>query len=63
MRGVFNVFEDSIEKLIAQEKREYFKQWRAANKEKTAQHRHNYWMKRALAKLNAAQNKEAKPDD
>jgi hypothetical protein len=49
------VKEISVEELAAQERKEYFKAWRAANKEKTAQHRRNYWEKRALAKMNAEQ--------
>ena len=40
-----------IKELAAQERKEYFRAWREKNKEKTAQHRNNYWEKRALAKL------------
>ena len=49
----------SIEELALQERREYFKAWRAANKEKTAQHRKKYWEKRASAKLANEKEKEA----
>ena len=41
----------NLEELIAQERREYFRTWRAANKEKTAKHRRRYWEKKALEKL------------
>ena len=52
----------TVEELAAQERKEYFRAWRAANKQKTAQHRKNYWEKRALAKMEAATNGEVKPD-
>jgi hypothetical protein len=35
----------------------YFKAWREANKEKTAEHRRRYWEKRALARVNALKEK------
>ena len=54
--------EINIEELATQERKEYFKAWRAANKEKTAKHRRNYWEKRALAKLHAVQNGDVKYD-
>jgi hypothetical protein len=41
----------NIEELAAQERKEYFRAWRAANKEKTAKHRRTYWEKRAKQKL------------
>jgi hypothetical protein len=49
----------TIEELAAQERREYFRAWRAANKEKTALHRRHYWEKRALVKI---QEKESIDD-
>lgn len=45
----------NIEELAAKERREYFRAWRAANKDKTAQHRRIYWEKRAAARLMATQ--------
>ncbi len=53
----------NIEELAALERKEYFRKWRAANKEKTAQHRRNFWEKKARAKLEATQGKEGKTDD
>ena len=50
----------NVEELAAQERKEYFRAWRAANKEKTAAHRRAYWEKRALAKLDAEHNKEVR---
>jgi hypothetical protein len=44
-----------LERMVAEERKAYFKAWRAANKEKTAEHRRRYWEKKALEKLNAAQ--------
>jgi hypothetical protein len=37
-----------IEELAAAERKAYFKEWRAKNKDKTAEHRRRYWEKRAL---------------
>ncbi|GHV32722.1 hypothetical protein FACS18949_04550 [Clostridia bacterium] len=51
----------TVEQLAAEERKAYFKAWRAANKEKAAEHRRRYWEKKALEKLNAAQ--EVKGDD
>jgi hypothetical protein len=50
---------EDIERLAAEERKAYFKAWRAANKEKTAEHRRHYWEKKALERLNAEQNKGA----
>ena len=52
----------SIQELAAQERREYFRAWRAANKSKIAQHRRKYWEKRALAKLTDEQTQEVQAD-
>ena len=43
---------NNIEDLARLERLAYFKAWRAANREKTAKHRHRYWEKKALEKLN-----------
>jgi hypothetical protein len=53
----------TVEELAAIERKEYFRAWRAANKEKTAQHRRNYWEKRALAKIEAANEKKGAQND
>jgi hypothetical protein len=45
-----------LERVAAEERKAYFKQWRAANKDKTAQHRRNYWLKKAEARLNASKH-------
>ena len=42
-----------VERVAAEERKAYFKAWRAANKEKTAEHRRRYWEKKALERLNA----------
>jgi len=55
--------EFTVEELAAKERKEYFRAWRAANKEKTAEHRRRFWENKALAKLNVAQNEEVKTDD
>jgi hypothetical protein len=41
----------SIEQLAAEERREYFRQWRAANKDKVKRHNQAYWQRRAEKKL------------
>ncbi len=37
------------EAAIVEARREYFRQWRAANRDKVKQHNHNYWAKKAAA--------------
>lgn len=41
----------TIEQLAAEERREYFRQWRAANKDKVKKHNATYWQRRAEKKL------------
>ena len=41
-----------LERIVAEERRAYFKAWRDANKDKTAKHRRRFWEKKALARLN-----------
>ena len=53
----------SLKELAERERKEYFRAWRAANKDKTAQHRRNYWEKRALAKIADGQIQGVKADD
>ena len=40
-----------LERVAAEERKAYFKAWRAANKEKTAEHRRKYWEKKAEERL------------
>lgn len=42
-----------LEQLAAEERKAYFRAWRAANKEKTAEHRRRFWEKKALERLEA----------
>ena len=42
-----------LERLAAEERKAYFKAWRAANRDKVAEHRRRYWEKKALERLNA----------
>jgi hypothetical protein len=49
---------EELECAAIEERKAYFKAWRAANKDKTAEHRRHYWEKKALERLNADQNKE-----
>jgi len=46
-----------MERIATEERKAYFKAWRAANKDKTEQHRLNFWLKRAMAR-NTALNSE-----
>jgi hypothetical protein len=51
---VFIMEKTEIERIAAEERKAYFKAWRAANKDKTAKHRRRYWEKRAIKRLNAS---------
>ncbi len=48
----------TIEELAREERKAYFKKWRADNKEKVKEHNANYWKKRVLKKLENQQAKE-----
>ena len=48
-----------LDRIAAEERRAYFKAWRAANKDKTAAARRRYWEKKALAKLTTGQEGQA----
>jgi hypothetical protein len=39
-----------IEQLALEERREYFRNWRAANKDKVKEYNQKYWKKRAKQK-------------
>jgi hypothetical protein len=43
--------ETRLDNLAKQERREYQRKWRAANKEKVQKHNANYWKNRAAKKL------------
>lgn len=45
------MLKSELQHKAAEERRAYFRAWRAANKEKTAEHRRRYWEKKALSKL------------
>jgi len=45
------MIDNKISEMAAQEKREYFKMWRAANKDKVAKYNATYWEKKAAEKL------------
>ena len=38
----------NIDEVVKNERREYYRKWRAANKDKVRQHNRNYWKKRAM---------------
>jgi hypothetical protein len=50
---------EDLERAAAEERKAYYKAWREANKEKTAEHRRHYWEKKALERLAVEQNKGA----
>lgn len=52
----------NINELAIQARRDYYKKWRAANKDKVAQHNRNFWAKKALAAINAQQSGESNND-
>jgi hypothetical protein len=42
--------EKNIEKLAIEERRAYYRAWRAKNKEKIKSYNHMFWKKRAMQK-------------
>ena len=48
LQGGFTVTKTELERAATEERKAYFKAWRAANKEKTAEHRRRYWEKKAI---------------
>ena len=51
---------DNLEELAKMEKREYFRKWRAANKNRIKQYNADYWQKRALQKKAEGKENEQK---
>ena len=47
-----------LEELAAEERREYFRRWRAANPEKVKRNNANYWRKRAEKRLREQRERE-----
>jgi len=45
------VHEKEVDDLAREERLAYFKQWRAANKDKVKKHNDNYWRKRVEKRL------------
>ena len=41
----------NLEELARKERNEYFKNWRANNKENVKRHNQNYWIRKAEKKL------------
>jgi hypothetical protein len=65
-KGGFIVDKAELERKAAEERKAYFKAWRASNKEKTAEHRRRYWEKKAMEQLNAPESevkKELQPEE
>lgn len=44
-----------LQELAAEERREYFRQWRAKNKDKVRENNRRYWERRAEKKAQAEQ--------
>lgn len=42
---------NNLEEIARQERLEYFRQWRANNKDKVKQHNKNYWLRKAEQRL------------
>ena len=47
--------EMTLEERAREERREYFRQWRAKNKDKVRENHRRYWEKRAAMKAQAEQ--------
>lgn len=54
--------EKSLDELAMEERREYFRKWRAANKDKVKKHNADYWKRRAEQKLKERMNKNDGPE-
>ena len=48
--------DDNLEEMMKEKRREYFRQWRAKNKDKVRQHNLNYWMKKAQQEAQKGEN-------
>ena len=46
----------NLEEMMKEKRREYFRQWRAKNKDKVRQHNLNYWMKKAQQEAQKGEN-------
>lgn len=46
---------NTLEERAAEERREYFRQWRAKNKDKVRENNRRYWERRAAKKAQAEQ--------
>ena len=49
-----------LDEAAKEARREYFKKWRAANRDKVRQHNQNYWKKKAQESMKSAEIQEAK---
>lgn len=49
-----------IDELARQERIEYFRKWRANNKDKVQQHNKTYWQKRAQKRIEGEHNGTSK---
>ena len=47
----------NIEEIIREEKKKYFKNWRAKNPQRVKTHNENYWRKKVLQKIQNESNK------
>lgn len=45
----------TLEEKVLEERREYFRQWRAKNKDKVRESNRRYWERRAAKKANVEQ--------
>lgn len=41
----------SVEEMAKEERREYQRRWRSANREKTKKHQNDYWKRKAMQKI------------
>lgn len=50
------------EMAIVEARREYYRKWRAANKDKVKQHNRNYWIKKAAELAASGQSEDSNGD-
>jgi hypothetical protein len=47
---------DNLEEAAANERKNYMRKWREANKDKVKKHQEKYWLKKAQERLNSDEN-------
>lgn len=62
MESNFKITPEYLEALARAEQRKYKSEWRKNNKDKVRESNKKYWVKKALARLEAESNEEVNAD-